>query len=106
MTTFCERFCSQFGVRPDRYERAVFRRSLYPMARVLRPLLALNRRYFDADRELIEGVGRITELAQFGNEAANFGLNPLNRSFVRRKLKLRVSVGRLRRLVRAAFGAP
>ena len=104
VTTFCERFCVRFGVQSERYERAVLKRSLYPLARVLRPLLALNGRYFDADRSFILGVGRITRPGQFGYEATDYMLNPANHAFLRRQLKLRTSVGRLRQLVQSTFG--
>jgi hypothetical protein len=103
MMTFCERFCARFGVRPERYEKAVLRRCLYPLARVLRPLLALNRRYFEADRDFIRGVGRITRLGQFNYEAGEYMHNPANRGFLRQRLKLRTSVSRLHRLVQAIF---
>jgi len=101
--TFCERFCVRFGVPPERYERAVLKRSLYPLARVLRPFLALDREYFVADRVFILEVGRITRLEQFQSEATEYWHDPANATFLRRRLKLRTSARQLRRLVESTF---
>ena len=93
-------------MRPERYERAALKRSLYPAARVLRPVLMLKRQYFEADRDFILGVGRITRPGQFDYELSNYLHDPANRGFLRQRLKLRTSSTRLRRLVQEAFGEP
>lgn len=62
-------------------------------------LRALNHDFFSPDRDLILGVGRITKASDLADELADFYSHPLNQSFIRRRLGLRLSVGRLSRVV-------
>jgi len=101
--TFAEKFCARHDVAPEKYEEVVLKRSLYPVARLLRPVLALKANYFAADREFIRGVGQLTLSGDFDSEAQDYLDHPTNRGFLRRVLKLRVSGRRLRRMVRDAF---
>jgi hypothetical protein len=103
---FAEKFCAAHNVHPADYQEAVLRRTLRPMARVLRPVLNLNRDYFASDRELIRDVGRLTRLEDFEAEAMDFSYNPYNRGLFHRVLRLRVSRRRLRALVRDTLNAP
>jgi hypothetical protein len=98
-STFAEKYCAQHGLAPEEFLEAAFRRSLYPHARLLRPLLALNFNYFAADREFIRGIGRLTRFRDFVTEVQDFRDDSNNRGFLRRVLRLRVSVTRARRLV-------
>lgn len=98
--TFAEKFCHQQRVHPSDYEAVVLRRSLRPIARLLRPLLNLNPSYFAADREFVRGVGRLTRLADFHTEAQDFVNHPDGRGFLHRTLTLRVSRERLHNLLR------
>jgi len=100
MATFAEKFCAKHGLPPGKYEKIVLRRSLYPAARLLRPVLVLKADYFVADHEFIRRVGRLTRLGGFEAEVQDFIYDPNNRGFLRRVFKLRVSARRLRRLVR------
>lgn len=99
-SSFAEKFCVQRGLDRKKYLDAVLQESLYPMARWLRPVLALRFGYFEGDREFISGVGLLTRSRDFDAEAADFLDHPSNRWFPRRVLKLRVSTYRLRRIVR------
>jgi hypothetical protein len=101
--TFAEKFCARHNLAPEKYDEAVLNRALYPVARWLRPVLVLKANYFAADREFIRGVRRLTRSGNFDSEAQDFLYHPNNRGFLRRGLKLRVSVSRLSRLVRDAF---
>jgi hypothetical protein len=101
--TFAEKFCRARHVAPEDYDKQVLRLSLYPMARILRPLLAANPDYFSPDRELIRGVGRISRLRDFEELAMDFSSDAANRRFSRRLLRLRVSARRLRTLVRSTL---
>jgi len=98
--TFSELFCEKQGVAEKDFERVVLRRTLHRAARILFPLLNLDRTYFTADREFIRCVGRISRLGQFDSEAQDFAMDSNNTGFLRRRLKLRVSRERLARLVR------
>ena len=100
---FAEKFCAVRQIDPKQYEGAVLRLALRPAASWLRPVLALYPGYFTADLELVRGVGRIRRLRDFEGEAADFAHHPENRGFFRRALLLRVSVQRLRRLVRTTL---
>jgi hypothetical protein len=101
--TFAEAFCRRHALAPGEFEAAVLRGALYPMARVLRPLLALDRDYFAPDRDFVRGVGRLRTAADFMPEAEDFAQHPENRGLLRRRLRLRVSARRLHRLVEATL---
>lgn len=98
--SFAHRYCAKHGLRPERYERAVFRRSLHRAAWLLYPLLACHRTYFSADRALIHTAGHCPTVWDFDTETLDFPNHPANRGWLRGTLKLRLSVRRLRRLVR------
>jgi hypothetical protein len=97
--TFAEHFCAINNLPPERYTEEVLRRSLYPAARILQPVLGLNPGYFESDVEFVSCVGRIKRLRDFDQEAYAYIQYPKNRTFLRRHLKLRASVGRLQALV-------
>lgn len=96
---FSEKFCAARGLPPEKYEQAVMRLALRPLARLLWPLLAFYPDYFAADRDLVRAVGRISRLRDFEDEAVDFAHNPVNRGFFRQTLSLRVSTRRLRDVV-------
>jgi hypothetical protein len=100
LATFAEKFCAKHGLPPEKYDKSVLRRSLYPAARLLRPVLVLKANYFAADHEFIRRVGRLTRLGGFEAEVNEFLYDPNNRGFLRRVFKLRASARRLRRIVR------
>lgn len=100
--SFQETFCAQYGVPPALYDATVLRLTLYPHARWLagmgpRELLA-------ADRSFIANVGRLTRWRGFAEEAYEFQHLPENRRFWRRRLRLRVSVHRMRVLFSEVMG--
>lgn len=101
--TMAERFCAANQIAPEDFEQAVLLRALYPWACRFYFLLSLNRRYFAADREFVNAVGRIRRMKEFGAEALDFAYNPLNRGFFRRVLRLRVSTQRLADTAREVF---
>ncbi len=103
LITFAEKFCAQRHLAPEKYEAAVLRLTLHAPARVLRPVLALVPDYFVADREFVRGVGRIRLLREFEGEAFDYAHDPLNRGWLRRGLRLRVSTRKMRRLVWATL---
>lgn len=93
---FATRFCRQNQIPATSYRAVLLRRSLYPAARWLRPLLKLvDRDHFSADLELIDNLGTLTRGREFLAEAHEFNHHPANRSFLRATLRLRVSIGRI-----------
>jgi hypothetical protein len=102
--TFRHRYCRARGLRPADFVEPLLDACLYPQARALRPWLErLLPGFFAADREFVEAVGRIRRRAEFGFEADDFHHADRRRSLLRRVLRLRVSVGRLRREVAAGW---
>ncbi len=98
-TTFAAKFCRHHGVRPEDFGGAVLRHTLYLPARWAGPLLRLfDRQHFAADLEFIQTLANLTKRSQFLAEARAFNYHPANLGFLRRKLRLRVSVRRLRAL--------
>jgi hypothetical protein len=98
--TFAAKYCAQHGLLPKRYEQVVLRRSLHLGARLFYPLLAWRPSYFAADFALVRAAGRCRTVWDFDTETLDFPNHPDNRGWLRGVLKLRLSVRRLRRLVR------
>jgi hypothetical protein len=102
--TFLELFCEQQGVAPEAFEHVVVEQSLHPQARALQNLLRMMPGdYFGADFELVRNVGKLTRANDFGWEVSDFHHHPANRNALRRRLKVRLSISRLRALVMRTF---
>ncbi len=102
--SFEARFCREHGLSPDRYEKTVFKRALYPHARWLYALIRLvSPDHFVADLDLVRNVAKLTRLRDFNTEVQEFVHHPANTGAARRTFNLRVSTKRLRRLVKAAL---
>jgi len=101
--TFAERYCARHDLAPEEFMEAVLRRALYPQTRLLRPFMRLTSAHFIADRDFVFCVGRITRMRQFDQEALAYVQDPNNRGFLRKVLRLRVSVSRMQHLVRATL---
>ncbi len=104
--TFRERYCRQWGLRPDEFEEHLFRRALYLHARLLRPLLELADGYFGPDREFLRAVGDLRSRRLFHGEAAEYHALSDRRRVLRRWLRLRVSAERTRVLMEACWSGP
>jgi hypothetical protein len=105
--TFQEIYCQRHRLPPEDYEQALFRQSLYGHARLTRGVLRLllGRDYFRADLELIRHVADLSDWRHYRQEAAEYHRHHLNRGFARRVLRLRVSAGRLGRIIRQELPA-
>ncbi|MDO8542435.1 MAG: hypothetical protein Q7S40_18500 [Opitutaceae bacterium] len=104
MPTFAELFCQQRGVSADRYVQTMFSCALHRRARLFAPLIkVLDSDYFSPDYELIRGVGQLTSSRGLKDELHGFYSHPRNRGFWREQLRMRVSVGRVTRLIRETF---
>jgi hypothetical protein len=101
--TFRERYCRQCDLRPDEFEEHLFRRALYPHARLLRPVLELMDGFFGPDREFLRGVGDLRSRRLFHGEAAEYHAQSDRRRVLRRWLRLRVSAERTRVLMEACW---
>jgi hypothetical protein len=98
--TFGELFCERYHLPPASYVHEMLRRTLYPRARMVAPVIRyFSPGYFDADHEFVRGVGLIRRADDLGGEVTNFHLHIRNRGFLRRILKIRVSCQRVSRLV-------
>jgi hypothetical protein len=103
--TFAELYCEQQAIRREDFEHALVERALQPQARALRRLLELlPGDFFAADLELARNVGRLTRSSDFAWEIADFHAHPGNRRALRRRLKVRLSIARLRHIVNRTFG--
>lgn len=103
--TFAELYCEQQAIRREDFEHALVERALQPQARALRRLLQLlPGDFFAADLELARNVGRLTRSSDFAWEIADFHAHPGNRRALRRRLKVRISISRLRHIVNRTFG--
>ncbi len=74
---------------------------------MLTPFLKLvSPDYFMADYDLICDVGRLTRATGLAEDLADYHSHPYNRSFARRRLRLRVSVRRVTKEVHRLLPGP
>ena len=95
--TFRELYCKKFSVPLDKYEKALFRHSLYRRTWPFYYLLKWwNKDYFEEDLLVIEELAQLRNLECFEPEVGRFyGRMQRSKSFLRRRLKLRISGERL-----------
>ena len=102
--TFAELYCAQHGLTPDKYERVVLNRALYPHARLLAPLVGyLWPQHFAADMDFVRSVSRLRRFREFFYESEEFAHHPANRGFWRLTANFRISSRKLRRMVRSTL---
>jgi len=99
---FQSRYCKVHGVMPENYANEVLKRAFYPHARwALFFLRELSPYFLQADYDFIFDVGRITRFRHFEPAVEAYFDHPMNKNNpLRRRLLLRISTARLRRLVR------
>jgi len=97
---FHDKFCAQYGVGPEEYDAAMLWRSLYPAGKILHLFVRGSAEHFSPDRDFVRGVGRLSRLADFESEVWAFTRNPRNGSFLRRRLRMRVSAKKVYQLMR------
>lgn len=99
--TFAELYCEQHKISLDEFTRSVLRKTLYPQARFLAPILTfLSKRHFAADVEFAISVGGLRRYREYTIESEGYAHHPENLGFLRATLNLRVSSRLMRRLVR------
>jgi hypothetical protein len=105
--TFAEIYCEREGLAPGEWPGVLFRRTLYPHARVLARIIRLvNRRHFLADHEFVEDVGHLRNLSDFTLVLGSYLEHPSNWGLLRRRLRVRVSARRMLAIVRTVFATP
>jgi hypothetical protein len=105
--TFADLYCEQRGLARPMYHADVFRRTLFPHARLTGGLVRVfHRLHFLPDHEFVEDVGHITCVADFAFPLGSFIEHPANRGTLRRVFRLRVSARRMLKLVRTVFADP
>jgi hypothetical protein len=83
-------------------DRRFFLQALYPHARLLRlAVLFSDHRHFDADYDLVSSLATVRDRRDLDIELTRFRYHPLNRGWLRRTLRLRISTRRLRHLASA-----
>ena len=103
--TFAELFCERYRLPPGSYFPEMLRRTFYPRARMVAPIMRFFfPGFFDADRDFVRGVGLMRRAEDLGGEVTEFHLHPRNRGFLRRTLKLRVSCQRMSHVVGEVMG--
>lgn len=100
--TFQVKVCRHFDVPRERYVETVLQATLYPHARWLVSLAA--EEFLEPDRMFIAEVGQLTRWRGFASEVWDFQRDERNRLFLRRVLRLRVSVARMRVLFSEVWG--
>jgi hypothetical protein len=97
-------YCRAQGVFPADFPTEVLLKTLYPHARPLFGLLTqLNPDFFRPDYEFIEDVSCMQNHRDLSHAVENYVTNPANKGFIRRRLRLRISVRRMLRLVHGVF---
>jgi hypothetical protein len=104
-TTLLARFAERAGLTVEQAELRLFREALYPEARWLGPLLRLRRGHFDPDWRFVRAAGRATTMDEFQVEVRHYSDDKAHRGWLRGRLRLRVSVRRLRRIARELLPA-
>ena len=77
----------------------MFWHALYRRALPFAPVLLMGD-HFLADEELIERCARVSSIAELDDEIESHRMRPLSRGWLRKRLGIRVSTQRLRRLAR------
>lgn len=90
-------YCERHGCSPARFRRQVFWATLHWHALPVAPFLLVSD-YFAPDRDLIAACGRARSMAEIREELDEYRYHPLNSGWLRKKLALRISTHRLRRL--------
>jgi hypothetical protein len=97
---FITLYCRSRGIAPSAFARELLQQGAYPHARPWLGVLArLNPGHFDPDYEFIADVGQLRRRTDFGDAAGSYLSHPLNKGFLRRRLRLRISVRRMLQLV-------
>ena len=103
--TFREACCQHFKWESKVFEEMIFRRCLYLHARPFGWLLrCFNRSFFQSDLEAITSLGEATGVRELMSEMGAYRYDyQLRKSFIRNKLRIRISGERIVRLGAQVF---
>jgi len=94
--SFFELYCQRTGVARSGFVTDLLRRTLYPHALPFLVMLrAADPDYFNPEYEFIEDVSLMRRPAQFAHAVRHFLDHPRNLTFLRDRLRLRISVRRM-----------
>lgn len=93
-------FCMKYVIPPERFDRAVFWRCVHERGSgIARVILFLYPGYFRRELQLIQQIGRYTEMSEVQGALQRYHKETQSDGgFIRRKLKVRLSGERLLRL--------
>ena len=98
--TFKQRFLEKTGGNPDDFIRDILRLTLPLHARLLLPFARiLEQSVLAADYDLISDIAQLTSRREFSDSVGVRRFHPANRGFLRKVVRIRVSIARLHRLV-------
>jgi len=101
---FQQLYCDQHSLSPEKYFKHLRSRALYPHARFLAPIFTLfNADYFAADNDFVHDVARLTHYKEFIGSSLEYMHQPVNRVFLRKYRRIRISTERMRRIVHHTF---
>jgi hypothetical protein len=99
--TYAERYCERHKIPTERFPSHLLRRSLHAPLRWYWPLISrFSHTTNELDWRCVEAVGRLRNRDSVYSELAEFGYNPGNLTFWRRRLRQRLSTRRLMRALR------
>ena len=99
--TVLDSYCRLHAIDESDFAADLLNRTLYPQARLLRPILQwFVHNPFAVDLTYLDCVGRIRSSKQLADETFDFHNQSANRRFLRRVLHFRVSVKKVNRLVK------
>lgn len=106
MDTFKDLYIKEHNIAPKRFSHHVLSRCLRVRARcVYWPTYLFWRNLFEAELDLVNSVGRLTNPFDLDLDITEYRYHPFNQSPLRRLLGLKVSTKLLRRLVYSTFNA-
>jgi hypothetical protein len=99
--SFREAFCQRFACSPEEFEKRVLWRALYRRSLPLSALVySWNQRFFDLDLRTIRQLGLARSSEEFRAEIESFRFESrMQRGFLKRTLRLRISGKRLMQLL-------
>ena len=102
---FRERVCAGWGCAASEYEMFVLKRTLYPFAQILYPLITtLRANFFEPDLQIIRQIARCTAMRDLHAEYASHRQDlRFSQNLFRRMLSLRISGRRLMDFASAVF---
>ena len=103
--TFIRRYCDHLGLPEKNFANSLFWRSVHwYMAPMVAGVWLLRPKYFKPDIEFIRSIGACETLRDMRGEASSFHWECGNASFLRRKLRIRISTTRTLRIAKRLLG--